>query len=440
MEDQEKAGSFFAEIGKLGIELSELFDGSKKNKKALHTFLKIVTIGIDDPRVKGKVKYPMSEIIVMVFFGIMGGMRTIAAIQRFCKKREDFLKEYVELKQGIPSEDTIMRVFSIIDLSQLEQATVGYLVESFGTVRKNFGIQEPNLPHFCVDGKEARGTGRKYGTSEEIRNVQTLHVYDVNEALCLISRQIDTKTNEIPVAQEVLKQLNLNGVLVTFDALHMQKETVHIIVEKRGYFLGGLKGNQQFLNEEAKAFFTDAYLKSCEEKPDRMYVTTEKAHGNFEKREFFIARVTKNKGSVFSDWKGIKAVVLYRKTVTPCTEKGKASTEIRYYATNLTDVYDCGTAIRRHWEIENKLHWHLDVNMKDDENQTVNRNASGNLTLMKKMALSLFKLLQPFEKKNTSLNMITIDFIADYEGSMRRLLSLCDDRSLKKALDSVLMK
>ena len=85
----------------------------------------------------------------------------------------------------------------------------------------------------------------------------------------------------------------------------------------------------------------------------------------------------------------------------------------------------------------NSLHWHLDVRFADDRNMTVDRTASGNLSLLKKMALSLNKLLRPFEKKGTSLNMISVDFSASFEDSMKRLLTLCDNVTLRQALESV---
>jgi predicted transposase YbfD/YdcC len=429
--------TFFAQIGALDLELQELFYRSTSGKKSINSFIRLIKEHVKDPRVQGKVKYPCADIIVMVFFGVMGGMRTIAEIQRFCIKKESYLRSYLKLRNGIPSEDTMMRVFSLINLSQLEQATVTYLIETFSTVRSALGIQPPAITQLCVDGKEARGSGRKSRDRQAVRNLQTLHVYDADHGICLISRQIKEKTNEIPIAQEVLRQLDLRHTLVTFDALHTQKETIAVISQRRGLFIGGLKSNQPFLSEEAQAFFTPEYIQRCEQEPSLSYVTTEKAHGNLEKREFFIVPVGKSTGSVFSQWKGITSIVMYRKTIIPCTQQGESKTELRMYVTNIQDVHLCGVAIRRHWEVENNLHWHLDANLKDDQNQTVNRIASGNLTLMKKMALSLFKLLQPFEKKRTSLNMITVDFIADFDASMRRLLTLCDDITLRRALESV---
>lgn len=432
--------SFFAEIGELDIDLQKVLSYGSKGKRVIHSFIRIINQEVADQRVRGKIKYPLCEVLVMVFFGVLAGFTTVAAIQRFCERKEPFLRKYLALKHGIPSDDTIMRVLSLIDLQQLEAATVDFLTRTFTQVRENLGIKEPEISHVCVDGKEARGTGRLSSTDGEIRNLQTLHVYDAQNGICLVSRQIKDKTNEIPVAQEVLKTMNLHGVLVTFDAMHTQRQTINIIAEGKGYFLGGLKDNQQLLKREAELFFDQQYLIGAQGDPLLCYESAEKLHSCFERREVIIARIDRSDGSVFSQWKHINSVVQYTKTLTDYRHGDQKRSERRYYVTNLVDAKSCAYAIRSHWQVENSLHWHLDVRFADDRNMTVNRTASGNLTLMKKMALSLYKLLQPFEKKGTSLNMISVDFSASFEQALRRLLSVCDSTTVKRALESASLK
>ena len=432
--------SFFASIGQLDVDLRDVLSQGNKGKRVISSFVRIITREVADQRVPGKVKYPLAEIVVMVFFGVMAGYHTVGSIKRFCEHKQRYLRRYLKMKHGIPSDDTMMLVLSSIDLVQLEAATVGFLLEKFTQIRAHLGIAEPKLPHVCIDGKESRGTGRLSGSSREIRNLQTLHVYDAQCGICLVSRQIDQKTNEIPVAQEVLQALDLRGVLVTFDAMHTQKETIHIIAQRKGYFMGGLKGNQKVLAEEAQLFFDQQYVAKAVKDPVLCFVSSEKAHNCLETRQFIIARVDHVPASVFSDWKHINSVVQYTKTVTDYEKGGVKRSETRYYVTNLVDAKSCGYAIRSHWQVENSLHWHLDVRFGDDRNMTVNRTASGNLTLLKKMALSLYKLLQPFEKKGTSLNMISVDFSASFEDAMKRLLNLCDNATLKQALESVSQK
>ncbi len=342
--------SFFAAIGQLDCDLREVLSQGNKGKRVISSFVRIITREVADRRVQGKVKYPLAEIVVMVFFGVMAGYHTVGAIQRFCEHKQRYLKRYLKMKHGVPSDDTMMLVLSSIDLGQLETVTVGFLLEKFTQIRTHLGIAEPKMPHMCIDGKESRGTGRLSGSSREIRNLQTLHVYDAQYGICLVSRQIDQKTNEIPVAQEVLQTLDLRGVLVTFDAMHTQKETIAIIAQRKGYFMGGLKGNQKVLAEEAQLFFDQQYVAKAVKDPVLCFVSSEKAHNCLETRQFILARVDHVPGSVFSDWKHINSVVQYTKTVTDYAKGGVQRSETRYYVTNLVDAKSCGYAIRSHWQ------------------------------------------------------------------------------------------
>ena len=343
--------SFFAEIGELGFDLRDVLSQGTKGKRVIHSFVRIINREADDQRMQGKVKYPLAEIVVMVFFGVMAGSHTVAAIQRFCEHKQPYLKRYLKMNHGVPSDDTIMQVLSSINLQQLERATVGFLMEKLTQIRGSLGIAEPEMPHVCVDGKESRGTGRLAGSDREIRNLQTLHVYDVQYGICLVSRQIETKTNEIPTAQEVLRALDLRGVLVTFDAMHTQKKTIDIIAQGKGFFLGGLKGNQKLLTEEAQVFFDQRYVSKAVQDPVLCYASSENAHNCFETRQFIIARVDHVSGSVFSHWKHINSVVQYTKTVTDYAKGGVQRSETRYYVTNLVDAKSCGYAVRSHWQV-----------------------------------------------------------------------------------------
>ncbi len=101
-----------------------------------------------------------------------------------------WLKKFLNLKNGIPSHDTFRRVFALIDSEQLQAATVSFLIENINSLKKSLGIKETRYRHICVDGKEQKGTGRKYDTDEKIRNLQTLHVYDASNDICLYSQPI----------------------------------------------------------------------------------------------------------------------------------------------------------------------------------------------------------------------------------------------------------
>ena len=401
-------------------------------KKTIQRFLRLFK-QISDKRVEGMIAFPLLEVVLIAFLAILGNASTWSEIAYFGKKKEKWLKKFLKLENGIPSHDTFRRVFALINPIQLEVATVNFLMENMKSIKNSLKLKDTGPRLICVDGKEEKGTGRKYGTVEEVRNLQTLHVFDASSEICLFSRTIEQKTNEIPVAQEVLKTLQLKDCIVSFDALHTQKETVEIIVEQKGDYVGALKGNQGILNDYAEAFFTTQAKEKIKSEGKDYYESSEKAHSQIEKRRFYLHKA-KQKFDGKTTWKNLRNFICYEK----CTYNiitGKESTEIRYYITSLKDVELCAEAIRGHWGVENKLHWHLDYSFNEDDNTTTDHNAFNNYSIMNKMALSLYKLAQPL-MKNYSIRAIRKGFSWDMEESISFLLNTFDEDIIKSSLEN----
>jgi predicted transposase YbfD/YdcC len=294
----------------------------------------------------------------------------------------------------------------MMDMGQLNEALVTFITDAMDDLRKVLIIPEPQITQLCVDGKEARASGRQEDAQGRVkRNIQTLHVYSSYNGICLKSSQIEQKSNEIPMAQEVLAAMDLRKTLVSFDAMNTQRQTITVIIDGGGHYLGGLKGNQKTLLQESAAYFTPDYLKQAESDPNLYYRTLEKAHGQIEECIYTVAKVKVTDDCEFSDWPGMKAIVRYDKRMEK-VNTGKKSEETRYYITSLDkDARVCGQAIKEHWQVENSLHGHMDMMFGDDDNATVNRRASGNLSIMKKMSLSLYKMMKPIENSKTLSNI-----------------------------------
>lgn len=139
-------------------------------------------------------------------------------------------------------------------------------------IKKSLNLKEDKRL-ICFDGKEQKGTGRKYGTDSEIRNLQTLNVYDASNGVCLFSKSIDEKTNEIPVAQEILKCMQLTNSIVTFDALNTQKKTIEIIANQKGDYVGALKANHVTFANEVTDYFTDKICAKIKDSGKNYYQT-----------------------------------------------------------------------------------------------------------------------------------------------------------------------
>jgi len=401
-------------------------------KAVIRRFLRMFR-EVDDIRIQTMIDYPLEEIILIAFLAVLGNASNWAEMERFGKHKERWFKKFITLKNGIPSHDTFRRVFSLIDTKQLQDVTIAFLLKNLHEIKRALNIKDDGYRQICVDGKEQRGTGRKYQCEDKVRNLQTLHVYDASNALCLYSQAINKKTNEIPVAQDILKEMNLKDCIVSFDALHMQKDTVAIIRDQKGHYIGGLKGNQSNLQEEAADYFKEEELLSFYRQKGDFYETIEKAHGHIEKRTFYLVKAMKRKET--KAWKGLKSFICYVKEVQDLSGKGK-KTEIRYYATSLEDVELCAQAIRGHWAVENNLHWHLDYSLNEDNNTTMDKTAFHNYSLINKMVLSLCKLAKPIIG-SPSIRILRKELGWGYEESVAAILSSFDATTLKNTLEIV---
>ena len=401
-------------------------------KLVIRRFLRLFK-EIDDARLQGMIAYPLSEILLIAFLAILGNASKWDEIEDFGNAHKRWLKKFLKLKNGVPSHDTFRRVFSLIDPEQLQKATVSFLIENMTAIKRTLGIKDDGYRLICVDGKEETGTGRKYDTEEKIRNLQTLHVYDASNDICLFSQMIDKKTNEIPVAQDILKNMNLKGCIVTFDSLHTQKETIRIIVERKGDYVGGLKGNQGTLFAEADNTFSDEVRKELKKSTGCYYETSEKSHGQIEIRRYYIKKAIYCINGVV-EWQNLRNFICYEK-YTCNTITNIEKTEIRYYITSLNDIEVCAEAIRGHWSIENNLHWHLDFSFDEDDNSTLDKNAFNNYSLMNKIALSLCKLAKPL-MKNSSIQRIRKKIGWNIEEYLSLILNNFTEEQIAEALEN----
>lgn len=421
--------SFSDNIRELGITYDE---NTKPPKNVIHRFVHVFK-DIDDIRCQAMIDYPLVEIILIAFLAVLGNASSWNEMEIFGKAKQKWLKKFIPLKNGIPSHDTFRRVFALMDTNQLQDATVAFLMENITAIKKSLPEQNNEYRLLCVDGKEQRGTGRRYDYSDKVKNLQTLHIFDASNEICIYSEAISEKTNEIPVAQKALEKMQLKGCIVTFDALHMQKDTVATIKNRGGNYVGGLKGNQAGLKEEAADYFNEDDLLAYYKEKGDYRESSEKAHGHIEKRQYYLVRPTKSK--IIKEWASLKAFVCCVKTITDI-HTNEVKKEIRYYAASEDDIELCVAAIRGHWSVENRLHWHLDYTMREDENTTMDKNAFNNLSLINKMVLTLIKLTKPLVK-TPSMRTLRKQFGWDLESYISILLNCFDEYTLAEAMLSI---
>ncbi len=339
--------------------------------KALLDYVSTVT----DSRQEKKVRHKMMDIIMLVFFATIANADDWVEIEVFGKEHEDFLRNYLELPYGIPSHDTIQRVFAIVPPAFLEN----FQKKWNEMLNSDEGEKVKRL--LAIDGKTQRGNGNKNQKGNHI-------VSAVDErGFCLGQKRVDEKTNEITAIPELLDSLNIKGTIITTDAMGTQTAIVKKIRKKRADYVLALKGNQRSLLEEVREYFSEEeLLKKCAYKKK-----VEKARGKIEKREYWqtedISWLSQKK-----EWTGLKSIILTRNTIRG--EDGKETVEERYFISSLaTDIEEIERAVRGHWMIES-YHWHLDVTFREDGNHTLEKQAAYNLNIIRKLALNILKIAE----------------------------------------------
>lgn len=386
---------------------------------------------VRDSRIKAKCSYSACDIIAVVFLAILDERTQWTEIEDYCYDHRDFLKLFTNFNGEFPSHDTFCRVFSLLNTADLIHAVYNFLSQGINSVAAAVSApitENPSVSVISVDGKEERGSGRKYDTDEKVKNAQIMHFYDTNTEICITSALIEDKTNEIPTAQSVLKTLDIKGIVITADAMNAQKETVKVIRDGKGHYVLGLKGNHKSLHEDVASEFARSETKA-DFKSSKNYhkMETEKNHNQVEIREYY--RLPASKFYQENEWQGIRSVVMYKKTMYNVITK-QETVEKRYYISDLADVELISECIRMHWSVENGLHWHLDNNFYEDANTTMNKKALHNLSVINKMVLTLIKLMAPLFR-NGSVRRTKKSFRSNYEENVLKMFTFLQGQDLE---------
>jgi len=356
-----------------------------------------------DTRQEKKVQHKMSDIIALVFLATLANADEWTEIEIFGKEHEKYLRKHLELPHGIPSHDTIQRVFTIVSPEFLQ----GF--QTLWNEMLNNGEGEKIKKILAIDGKTQRGNGNKDRKANHI-----VSAVDEN-GFCLGEKLVDEKSNEITAIPGLLDMLNIKGNIVTTDSMGCQKDIARKIRKKQADYVLALKGNQETLHDDAKLYFSNPeFLNKC-----ACIATKEKARGGIEKREYWqtddIDWLPQKK-----DWSGMKTIAMTRNTIT---KDGKETSETRYFISSLPlDVKEVARAIRGHWMVESH-HWHLDVTFRDDANLTLEKLSAFNLSIMKKMALNVLKIFDT-AKKGLSLRKKRFTIGTNPEKHLDRVLGL----------------
>ena len=369
--------------------------------------LKEKTMMLKDERQKGKVVYKIWDIVVVVILAVLADCNEWEEIADFAEDEKNFLKRFLKLTGGIPTAKTYERVISIIDSKELNKIFVEFV--------KDVQFMEEKIfkDILSFDGKIDKGSARRKGyVAEDIKPLNVLNVYSDKLQMCIEQEMIEEKTNEITAIPEVIKRLDLTNVICTWDALNTQKANVKAVISKGGDYCVALKANQGNFYADVQDYFDEDRLMIIQSGYEGGYqLTREKNHKAVITYEYYQTE----KVDWYEEkeaWEGLKSIGLVKKTIEQAD--GTKTEEKRYYISSLLlNMNIFSNAIRKHWNVENKLHWQMDFTFKSDNNTTMNKKALFNLQIIKKFCLTILNEVK--NVKNKSLKRIRKDIARNVE-------------------------
>ncbi|AUT95556.1 ISAs1 family transposase [Citrobacter europaeus] len=309
---------------------------------------------IPDYRQSWKVEHKLSDILLLTICAVISGAEGWEDIQDFGEAHIDFLKEYGDFKHGIPVHDTIARVVSCISPKKFHECFINWM-------RDCHSSDDGDI--IAIDGKTLR---HSYDKSRRRGAIHVISAFSTMNSLVLGQIKTDEKSNEITAIPELVNMLDIKRKIITTDAMGCQKDIAEKIGSQGGDYLFSVKGNQGRLQ---KAFEEKFPLKELNNPKYDSYATTEKGHGREETRLHIISDVPDELIDFTFEWKDLKKLCM---AVSFRSEKdsGKKEPEIlvRYYISSADLTAEkFASAMRSHWDVENKLHWRLDVAMNEDD-------------------------------------------------------------------------
>jgi predicted transposase YbfD/YdcC len=330
---------------------------------------------LDDPRVERTRKHPLINILFIAVCGVLSGANSFAGIQEFGCDRRAWFARYLDLSNGIPSDDTFARVLARLDPGAFERCLLRWIQ----TVQEITGNRL-----IAIDGKTLRGS---YDRRDGKAAIHMVSAWASENKLSLGQVVVGEKSNEITAIPELLGLLDVSGALVTIDAMGCQKEIAGRIREGGGDYVLAVKLNQPTLYDQVGEAI-DAGLEQDSATLDE-HQTVERGHGRQETRTYaiFPAPETVDPDGV---WRDLSAVGM---AITESTDsQGRGRLEVRYYILSvLLSAMEFAGTVRGHWGIENNLHWQLDVSFREDECRVRTDHAPANLSVIRRFALGLLK-------------------------------------------------
>lgn len=334
---------------------------------------------ITEPRDSNK-RHKLIDIITIALCAVICGADSWEDIEEFGNTKREWFEAFLELPHGVPGHDTFARVFASMDPKEFHHAFLRWVKS----------VQETTKDRIvAIDGKTLR---RSY--EKDKSPLHLVSAWACENKMVLGQMKTKEKSNEITAIPELLTVLEIEGCIVTIDAMGCQKEIAKTIIDKGADYVLGLKGNQGTLHDDVELYFEDCRASGFTDCPYDYHETIDGDHGRIETRRYW---TTSHIGWLADKalWKNLSTIVMVQRERSM---DGVTSLETSYYITSLTShAALLARAVRGHWGIENSLHWVLDIAFREDESRIRKDHAPANFATIRHMALNLLR-------KETSLH------------------------------------
>ena len=337
--------------------------------------------GLPDPRQRGKITYPLGEVLLLCLLAVLGGAETFVDIARFGEKKIDLLRRFRPFRDGTPSHDHLGDIFATLDAEAFQRCFVSWVAALTGAPAEVIAI----------DGKTLRRSYQKKGAKAPIHMVSA---FAARQRLVLGQVKVADKSNEIVAIPALLEMMTIAGAIVTIDAMECQRGIAQKIVDSKADYVLALKGNQGTLREDVELFAAEQKANGFKDTKISQSQTVDGDHGRIETRIYTVfhdvAWLQER-----HDWPELKGIVMVeskREIPGATPEADKMQQETRFYITSLVWLaHQLGPVVRGHWSIENSLHWVMDMLFRDDECRIRTHHAPANFTTLKHMAHNLIR-------------------------------------------------
>jgi predicted transposase YbfD/YdcC len=336
---------------------------------------------LPDPRSTVNRLHRLGDVIVMAICAIVANADGPTAIAQWAKLNAAWLRKHLALPNGIPRKDTFRRVLGLLPPAAFQQCFQQWLQ----TLQTTAAEDSENPKHVAIDGKTLRRShDRKHGLGP----MHIVSAWASDSGITLGQVATEEKSNEITAIPQLLEQIDVQDAIVTIDAAGCQKTIAAKIVQGKGDYVLALKGNHEKLLHDVKFLMLGHLQDDGTGGPVSRHVEVEQSHGRLEARSYYQMTAPSYLHGR-SEWKGLKTIGA---AVRVYEEKGIEKRDVRYYISSLRrNGRQFAQAVRRHWGIENSLHWSLDMTYREDESRVRNRTFAENLSWLRRLTLSLIK-------------------------------------------------